>query len=147
MPESPFNERAGSVSPDGKWLAFVSNESGRDEVYAQPFPGPGAKVAISTDGGFAPAWSRNGRELFYRRLDELMVVQIDHDPTRAGSPRRLFDFPMTIYGRDPNRVEYDVAPDGRFLAVRADARSTGEEIRVVTNWLADRTRAAATPRP
>ena len=146
-PESPFNERSGSVSPDGKWLAFVSNEAGRDEVYVQPFPGPGAKVAISVDGGFAPVWSRNGRELFYRGADAMMAMEVGSDPTKAGAARKLFDFPLAIYGRDPNRVEYDVAADGRFLAVRTDPRSGGEEIRVVTNWLADRMRAGDPTRP
>jgi hypothetical protein len=147
MPESPFSERSGSVSPDGKWLAFVSNESGRDEIYVQPFPGPGAKIAISTGGAFAPVWARDGRELYYRGLDAMMVVPIGKDLTRAGAPWKLFDFPIAMYGRDPNRVEYDVAPDGRFLAVRLNAQSAGEEMRVVTNWLANRMRAAATTRP
>jgi hypothetical protein len=147
LPESPFIERGASVSPDGKWLVFVSNESGRDEIYVQPFPGPGPKVAMSTGGGIQPAWSRDGRELFYRQDDAMMVVAVGSDPTRAGTPRPLFDFPATIFGTDQNRVEYDIAADGRFLAVRSNNRSGGQEIRVMTNWLADRTRAAATTRP
>ena len=63
---TPFDERSPRFSPDGKWLAY-SNESGRDEVYVQPFPGPGRKWLISTDGGINPVWSRDGRELFYHQ--------------------------------------------------------------------------------
>ncbi len=85
------------MSPDGKWLVFTSNESGRDDIYVQPFPGPGPKVAISSDGGIQPAWSRDGRELFYRQDDVMMVVPVGSDPTKAGTPRRLFDFPAVIY--------------------------------------------------
>ena len=142
-PPSPFVERGGSVSPDGKWLVFTSNESGRDEIYVQSFPGQGPKVAISSDGGIQPAWSRDGRELFYRQGDVMMVVPIGSDPRRAGTPQRLFDFPAVTYGVDRNKVEYDVAADGRVLAVRSAARAGAEEIRVVTNWLADRTRAVS----
>ena len=76
-----------------------------------------------------------------------MAVPVGSDPTGAGTPQRLFDFPSTSYGFDRNRVEYDIAADGRLLAVRADDQAGGQEIRVVTNWLADRTRAAATTRP
>lgn len=147
VPASPFTERAGSVSPDGKWLVFTSDESGRDEIYVQAFPGPGPKVAISSDGGIQPAWSRDGRELFYRHDDVMLVVPVAGDPRKAGTPQRLFDFPAVVYGVDQNRVEYDVGFDGRLLAVRSDDRTGGQEIRVVTNWLADRTRAAATIRP
>ena len=77
----------------------------------------------------------------------MMVVPVGRDPATAGTPRRLLEFPRSIYGDDPNRVEYDLAVDGRFLAVRADDRVGGEEIRVVTNWLTERKRAAATTHP
>src|SRR5207245_2747083 len=63
---TPFNERAARFSPDGHWLAYVSNESGRDEVYVQPFPGPGGKWQISISGGTEPVWSHAGSEIFYR---------------------------------------------------------------------------------
>lgn len=141
-PASPFSERGGSVSPDGKWLVFVSNESGRDEVYLQPFPGPGAKVAISSGGGRRAAWSRDGREIFYRRDDTMMVVPVGADPARAGAPRPLFEFPRSVYGDDPNLPGYDTASDGRFLAVRAGGETSTDEIRIVTNWLSTLKRAA-----
>jgi eukaryotic-like serine/threonine-protein kinase len=126
-----FNERGGVFSPDGHWIAFVTDESGRAEVYAQPFPGPGPKVPISTNGGIQPVWSRDGRELFFREGDSLMSVSIRVDPFRASPARKLFDLPQGAYGRDPYAADYDVAADGRFLTVRQNAT---REIRVVLNW-------------
>lgn len=101
----------------------------------------------STSAPFLLKESRDGRELFYRQDDVMMVVPIGSDPTRAGTPQRLFDFPALSYGLDRNRVEYDVGADGRFLATRQEGLGRGQEIRVVTNWLVDRTRAVATTRP
>ena len=69
--QTPFNEQYPDLSPDGRWLAYVSNQSGRVEVYVQPYPGPGARQQISVDGGTAPAWSRDGRELFYMTAPSL----------------------------------------------------------------------------
>lgn len=86
-----FNERAPKISPDGRWLAYVSNESGRDEVYVQAFPGPGGKWQISSDGGSEPVWSRDGRELFFRSGEKMMVVQTTTQPSfSASSPQLLF---------------------------------------------------------
>ena len=76
---TPFDERSPRFSPDGRWLAYVSDESGRDEVYVQPFPGPGAKWLVSTDGGREPVWGRDGRELFYRAGDLMMAVPLTFD--------------------------------------------------------------------
>ena len=91
---TPFNEGAPRFSPDGRWLAYVSDESGRYEVYVQPYPGPGGKWQISTDGGTEPAWNRNGRELFYRSGDKMMAVDIATQPSfAAGKPRMLFEGP------------------------------------------------------
>jgi serine/threonine-protein kinase len=133
-----FNERGAVFSPDGHWLAFVTDESGRAEVYIQPFPGPGQKVPVSTNGGLQPVWSRNGRELFYREGDSLMAVRVRLDPFRAAAPERLFDLPRAIYNFDQYAADYDVAADGRFLAVRQDARN---EIHVVLNWTEELRRA------
>jgi Tol biopolymer transport system component len=126
-----FNERGGMFSPDGRWLAFVTDESGRAEVYAQPFPGPGPKVPLSSNGGIQPVWSRDGRELFFREGDSLMSVSVQREPFRASPARKLFDLPQGAYGRDQYAADYDVAADGRFLTVRQDAT---REIRVVLNW-------------
>jgi serine/threonine-protein kinase len=128
--QTSFIENYVDLSPDGRWLAFVSNQSGRAEVYVQPYPGPGARQQISVDGGTAPAWSRDGRELFYTTtssvggqatLTKMMVVSIQLKPTfTAGTPRMLF---QGRYGATANIRGYDVAPDGRrFLMVQQQER-------------------------
>jgi eukaryotic-like serine/threonine-protein kinase len=90
--ETPFIEEAPRFSPEGRWLAYHSNESGRNEVYVQPFPGPGGKRLISNEGGIEPIWSRSGRELFYRSGDKMMAVDIQTTPTfKAGPPHVLFE--------------------------------------------------------
>ncbi|MDR3722704.1 MAG: protein kinase [Candidatus Acidoferrales bacterium] len=89
---TPFNESAPEFSPDGRWLAYVSDESGRFEIYVQPYPGPGGKWQISTDGGTEPVWNRNGRELFYRSGDKMMAAAVATQPSFfAGKPRMLFE--------------------------------------------------------
>ena len=117
--QTPFNEGAPRFSPDGRWLAYISDESGRNEIYVQPYPGPGGKSQISTDGGTEPVWNPNGRELFYRSGDKMMAVEIATQPGfAAGKARMLFEgqyvpTPATF----PN---YDVSPDGqRFLMLKA----------------------------
>jgi Tol biopolymer transport system component/predicted Ser/Thr protein kinase len=132
---TPFNESAPRFSPDGRWLACVSDESGRFEIYAQPYPGPGGKSQISTDGGMEPVWNPNGRELFYRSGDKMMAVEITTQPGfSAGKPRMLFEgqyqpTPVTF----PN---YDVSPDGqRFLMLKSGEQEAARtQINVVLNW-------------
>ncbi len=132
-----FNESAPEFSPpDGRWLAYVSNESGRNEIYVQAYPGPGGKWQISTDGGTEPVWNHNGRELFYRDRNKMMAVDITTQPGfSAGKPRLLFEgsylaTPATF----PN---YDVSLDGqRFLMLKpmASAEPPPTQINVVLNW-------------
>jgi eukaryotic-like serine/threonine-protein kinase len=139
---TPFDERSPRFSPDGKWLAYVSNESGRDEVYVQPFPGPGRKWLISTDGGIDPLWSRNGRELFYRQGEQMMVVSTVSTPDfSANRPRRLFE---TRFDAGDNGPNYDVAPDGKsFLMLRSERGPVAGELHLVLNWFKEVT--ARTP--
>jgi Tol biopolymer transport system component len=88
--QTPFNENAPMFSPDGHWLAYVSDETGHFEVYLQPYPGPGGKWQISADGGMEPMWNPNGRELFYRSGRKVMAVEIATQPGfTAGKPRVL----------------------------------------------------------
>ena len=131
-----FNESVPRFSPDGHWLTYISNESGRNEIYVRPFPGPGAKLQISIDGGIEPCWNPNGRELFYRNGDKMMAVDIALQPTlTASKPRVLFERQFLLSpATTPN---YDVSHDGqRFLMVKA--AGTGEtapaQINVVFNW-------------
>jgi Tol biopolymer transport system component len=142
--QTRFNEGSPRFSPDGRWLAYVSDETGRAEVYAQPFPGPGRRVRISADGGAVPIWSRDGRELFYQRGGpastsigtgpaagtDVMAVRVIAD---AGdlSPQR----PELLF-RKIAKSAYDIAPDGRFLmAEPVEATAASAPIAVVLNWL------------
>ena len=127
---------APEFSPDGHWLVYVSDESGRREVYVQPFPGPGGKWQISSGGGTEPVWNPNGRELFFRSGDKMMAVDIaTAPPFSAGKPRVLFEgsykaSPVTF----PN---YTVSPDGqRFLMLKPvdQAQTAPTQINIVVNW-------------
>jgi eukaryotic-like serine/threonine-protein kinase len=136
------NERGAVFSPDGRSLAFVSDESNRPEVYVLPFPASGQKVAVSTKGGLQPVWSRDGRELFYREGDSLMAVDVQVNPLRVGLSHKLFDLPVGIYGADQFLAEYDVAPDGRFLAIR---RNAADQIQIILNWTEELRRRVLSP--
>jgi Tol biopolymer transport system component len=110
----------------------VSDESGRDEIYLQPFPGPGGKVPVSTEGGVAPAWSPTGRELFYLSGDGMMSVVVTTGT--VGAPTFLFEKPdIGSSTRVTGEANYDVTADGeRFLMVVSGDTST--QLNVVLNW-------------
>ena len=133
--KTPFSEAFPRLSPDGRWLAYTSDEPGRVEVFVQPFPGPGGRTQISTEGGTEPVWSRDGRELFYVNGDKMMAVEITTTPAfRAGTPRLLFE---GRYLFSPNGVAaYDVSADGRrFLRVQPmHPDPPSNQINVVLNW-------------
>jgi Tol biopolymer transport system component len=113
---SPFWEKQATFSPDGRWVAYTSDESGRSEVYVRPFPGPGPRVPISSGEGEEPAWSITGRELFYRSGGRMLAVGVGETPTfTAGRPKPLFQG-LYHYSKLPART-YDVAADGRFVMV------------------------------
>ncbi len=137
--KSPFNEKQAAFSPDGRWLAYVSDESGQNEVYVQPFPGPGPKQQVSAGGGEEPAWSRSGRELFYRIGGRMMAVNVrDGGDFSVDRPRRLFEG-LFYYTAAPNRT-YDVSPDGRFVMVgEPELEYATRQINIVLNWPANLT--------
>ena len=131
-----FNESVPRFSPDGRWLAYISDESGRYEIYVQPYPGPGGKWQISTDGGTEPAWNPNGKELFYRSGDKMMAVDVTTQPSfTAGRPHMLFQGPyLPTPLTNPN---YDVSRDGqRFLMLKPVESQASEptQINLVLNW-------------
>ena len=131
------NERAPRFSPDGRWLAFLSDESGRDEVYIQPFPGPGPRTVVSTAGGREPVWSPDGTELYYREPGRpgLMAVSVQTEPElRVGAPLSLFEGRFEELSPLVGAAYYDVHPDGdRFVMVRRIPDPEG--IRLVVDWM------------
>jgi eukaryotic-like serine/threonine-protein kinase len=134
---TPFNEGAARFSPDGRWLAYVSDESGRPEIYVQPYPGPGGKWQVSADGGTEPVWNRNGRELFYRSGNKMMAVETTTSPSfSAGNSRMLFEGEYLATDYPQLGSDYDVSADGqRFLMVKETERSLPtDQINVVLNW-------------
>ena len=133
---TPATEGAPRFSPDGRWIAYVSDESGRAEIYVQPYPGPGGKWQISTDGGIEPVWNPNGRELFYRSADRMMAVPVTMQPTfSVGKPMMLFKGDYLASPFPATGVTYDVTGDGqRFLMVKDAPQASDIRINVVVNW-------------
>ncbi len=142
--QTPFNETMPVFSPDGHWLAYRSDESGRYEVYVQPYPGPGGKWQISTEGGNEPLWARNGGELFYRNGEQLMAVDITTQPGfSAGTPHLLFEG-QYHFQPGASLSNYDVTPDGqRFIMIKSDAQEA-RQINVVLNWFEELKRLVPT---
>jgi Tol biopolymer transport system component len=136
--ESPFGERKGRLSPSGHHIAYVSNVTGRSEIYVQPFPEGGSEVTISTHGGNAPRWSPDGKELFYLEGSTLVVVPVSAGSTFSPGPaRRLFEtsaFPWA--GPSTMAATYDISPDGRrfLLAEEVEEELPPVRVRVVQNW-------------
>ena len=136
--ESPYIENAAAFSPDGRWIAYVSNESGRREVYVRPFPGPGGNTKISSEGGSEPVWTMGGRELLYRQADQFLSVEIRTEPDLvAGAPRVLFSGSFARGGREDSPFAYAVTGDGNeiYAVRRVPAPEPERRLAIVTNWL------------
>jgi len=139
--QTKFAEGSAKFSPDGRWIAYTCNESGRDEIYVQPYPGPGPKIMISTDGGTDATWKRNGGELYYRNGDKMMVVSVTTYPQfTASKPRMLWEgryshgLGSSCGPPGPTSSNYDVTADGqRFIMIREDVLAPAQ-INVVLNW-------------
>jgi dipeptidyl aminopeptidase/acylaminoacyl peptidase len=126
--KSRFHELDGAVSPDGRWLAFTSDESGTNQIYATPFPGGGARVQISNAGGVNARWSRDGRQLYFVQPDKrLMAVEmavVDGEP-RPSVPEPLFILQSAFF---------DVTRDGRFLVPEYQLNPDAPGLTVVVGW-------------
>ncbi len=131
--EGPDDELAPDISPDGRWIAYVSGLSGRDEVYVTSFPDPGARIQISNGGGTSPAWSVDGREIFYMDGEQLVAARVEADPgLRVLAREPLFAGSYLQYRW---HRQYEVHPDGEHL-VMIENPPRGE-IEVITHWFAD----------
>jgi serine/threonine protein kinase/Tol biopolymer transport system component len=129
-------ERQATFSPDGRWLAYASNESGRSEIYVEPVPGPGARWQISNNGGEQPRWGRSGREIFYRDGTALLSVPVTLQPAfQAAKPVELFD---RQFDRGGAVSGYDVSPDGQSFVMTRSEHANPTEVRVVVGWPEDK---------
>jgi Tol biopolymer transport system component len=126
-----FTEINGQFSPDGHWVAYQSDESGRSEIYVEAFPAGGKRIAVSTEGGVIPMWSRNGKELFFIGGDSVMTAPVKPDGS-FGPTQKLFDrAPFNFFWHS-----YDPSPDGKwFLMIHSD--QTPRQINVIQNWISE----------
>ena len=149
--QTPFSERNGEVSPDGRWLAYEADDSGRFNIYVRPFPDVSSGYwQVSTDGGTRPLWARNSQELFYLSVTgALMRVGVAAGPTWAATaPTKLFEGRYGAAANQNGRT-YDVAPDGkRFLMIKAggsaDQTAVPTSLIVIQNWLEELKRLVPT---
>ena len=134
------------ISPDGEWLAYVSRESGRWEIYVQPFPDGGERHQISIEGGHSPVWSPDGQVIYYRNGYQFLAVPVTTKPRfRPGTAKVLFEGQYAI-GTYLGFSNFDIAPDGKsFVMIKADEEwGRATEVRVVLNWFEELERLAPT---
>jgi Tol biopolymer transport system component len=133
-----FEERDGQFSPDGKWIAYQSNESGQFEIYVQPFPGPGQKSRLSTNGGAQVRWRRDGKELFYSNLDGWLVsvpFSIASGSQVAENPPPVRLCPARVGAiQDISLPEYTVSADGQRFLLDTALEETPSPITIILNW-------------
>ena len=140
LPDSPpITQQRPTLSPDDRWVTYHSNHSGRDEVYVQAFPKGGRRWQVSAGGGTSPVWARDGRQLFYRRGDTVMVASIEPGMAfRSGVPRVLFKTDLV--------GPVDVGRDGRLLMIEPEEQEVITELSIVVNWFGELKRLTSTPR-
>ena len=131
--QTEFVEGEGKISPNGKWLAYHSDETKRNEIYIMTFPNPGGKWQVSSSGGTIPVWSRDGKQLFYLNGNKMMAVDIKGTGTNPepGVPQALFEVRL-----GPTNPSFDVSKDGRFLIPTPVEQTAAAPITVVVNWTA-----------
>ena len=137
---TPAYEGGTKLSPDGRWLAYVSNESGQNEVYLRPFPGADRRWQISTEGGTQAVWNPNGKEIFYRNGDKMMSVDVSTVPDVMLSPPRLLFEQSYAFGSGITIANYDVTRDGQQFVMVKD-EPTAARLNVVLNWFTDLNRS------
>ncbi|MEE8373330.1 MAG: hypothetical protein V3R87_06430, partial [Dehalococcoidia bacterium] len=146
--DTEFDETGAMFSPNGRLLAYMSNETGRDEVYIQPFSvaGPRGKQQVSVSGCGEPVWAPDGRDLFYRNGDRIMAVAIETEPELSvGTPRTLFEGRFLALGDEVGST-YDISPDGqRFLMIKREQDLVPTELIVILNWFEELKRLVPTP--
>src|SRR5207253_2784218 len=135
---TPFSNVNAVFSPDGHWVTYQSDESGRYEIYVEAFPGGGRRSTVSVDGGITPVWSHDGKELFYVSASSVMAAKMRPDGT--------FDPARKLFDRSPFFFKWhswDAAPDGkRFLIIHRDAGSVPRQLNVILNWTTELERLA-----
>ncbi len=139
--KTPFGVSQGQFSPDGRWIAYSSNESGKWEVHVAPFPGPGGNWQVSINGGSEPRWRRDGKELFYMAPDgKIMAIEVKEGPSfEAGTAKVLFQTRRREQISSTDLFSYDVSADGERFLVNTDAgEATSFTLTLVLNWTADR---------
>ena len=135
---SPFDDDEGTFSPDGRRVAYVSDESGRKEVFVASFPDPSERIRISSDGGAQPRWSRDGRELYFvSKMTTMMAAPFDPSTgVPTGPPARLFEVPISYTFGSHAPYRYDVGADGRFLITVRASKDPPPPLVLVLNWQA-----------
>jgi Tol biopolymer transport system component len=130
----PGSDRNAAISPNGRWLMFVSDESGRDEVYVQGFPAAGTRHAVSVGGGSEATWSADGRQIYFRSLTHLMAAPFDPASGQIGSAAPLFEMDDSRFDSDSFRPRYAVRPDGVFLMMVSEDAGGSDRIEVILNF-------------
>ena len=131
--DSEFRNNSPALSPNGRWLAYVSSQSGQDEVYVRPFPGPGGRATVSVEGGQGPVWASD-REIIYHTVGSWVSATVRSEPTFAVEARVPFGSSLA-YMASIGTQQYDVSPvDGRLLAIRTSAAGSDVHDVVVLNW-------------
>ena len=142
---APYQELLARLSPDGGWLAYMSDQSGRNEIYVQPFPSLRVKIPISNEGGSEPVWSRDGGTLFYKHLQKVFAVdmRVTPDGLKPDRPRLLFEVPQA-YSQGAGHFGYDVAADGRFIFTLESESTFPQNLRIILNFFEELKRLVPT---